>query len=173
MLGKRVRRGGGGKRPSPKLNLWWWKSTLIVACRYSSVIIVQCPGGTVSVSGLSILSHLNHKGKRRGTELWLMSGRADWFWLSVRACKSLVMHVCVRGWECVCAFYAGACEKRRSTAYCHCWRCGNNRLLAKCRWKTFMRQQGTWNMEFKTVKTPSGRTTLDDPVRRPASLDLW
>lgn len=94
----RVWREEGCKGLSSKLDLWWWGSTLIVTCRYSSVIIVQCSSGMVwRLARLSSATSIT-KVKRTRTELWLMSGFTDWFWLSVLMWKELSVHICV----CVC-----------------------------------------------------------------------
>lgn len=92
--------------------------------------------------------------------------------MSVRA-KSLCGHVCV----CVCKhFYVCVCREAclGRIAYCHCWRCENNQLLAKCRWKALigkkqMWQRGSWNMAFLLCHLPLSFK----PVRRWAAGQHW
>lgn len=174
MPGTPVRRGG--KRPSPKLNLRWWKSTLIVACRYSSVIIVQCPGGMAPCLVCLSLAISITKGKRQRAELWLMPGRTDWFWLSVRVCEMVLqVRVCPN-------FNTGA---RGTSHIAVAASVTTIKLLAKTQMKDNHVAAG--NLKYGTppppsasvvhnVRTPNGRTTLDFlhfPIRRRYSiLDL-
>lgn len=142
-----TRASGGGQTSISQIEFVMMKEHF--DCRLQVFICHHCSVSRWdgSVSGPSILSHLNHKGKRQGTELWLMPGHADWFWLSVRACNSLVMCVCVNALLRMCLQKSLWC-----TAYCfavgvktiQCWQKADER-----RWyEEQIWQKGTGKMAF-------------------------
>lgn len=180
MPGTPVRRGG--KRPSPKLNLRWWKSTLIVARRYSSVIIVQRPDGMVPCLVCLSLAISITKGKKTANRA-VTNARPHWLVLTECPCvRWFCRYVCVWTLTHVPGAY-------RILPSLQVWQQSNYWL--KHRWKTLtgkktqMWQQGTWKYgtppppsasAVHNVKTPNSRTMLDFlyfPVQRSYSiLDL-